>query len=328
MAVVLAMQSCRADPDLVASSYGDLDPGHPPDVLALTGSLHLSDPYAIRVGQRIWIFSTGPGIPTRSSADMLQWQDEGQVFAQNPSWIAPLLPAVTDLWSPALAYFGGKFHLYYAASTFSSNQSCIGHATADTIGQGSPFLDQGQVICSNVSGAVEDFNAIDPSVYVETDGSVWLAFGSWESGIKLIALGADGGPVASPLFPIAMRPPSNAAIQACHLMKWRDFYYLFVSFDGCCSGVDSTHSIHVGRSSSLTGPYLDRDNLDMMDGGGTLVLESNADWKGPGSNMIFTDAGKQYNVYHAFDVSANGAATLRISELAFDNDGWPVSGGP
>jgi arabinan endo-1,5-alpha-L-arabinosidase len=93
-------------------------------------------------------------------------------------------------------------------------------------------------------------------------------------------------------------------------------------------GIDSTHNIRVGRASSLQGPYLDRDGIDMMNGGGTLVLAGDSRWKGPGGNMVLADDGKRYNVYHAYDANSNGASTLRIAELAFDNDGWPMSAGP
>jgi hypothetical protein len=34
-----------------------------------------------------------------------------------------------------------------------------------------------------------------------------------------------------------------------------------------------------------------------------------------------------YNMYHAYATS-NGASQLRISELVWDAEGWPVSGGP
>jgi arabinan endo-1,5-alpha-L-arabinosidase len=36
---------------------------------------------------------------------------------------------------------------------------------------------------------------------------------------------------------------------------------------------------------------------------------------------------RAYNVYHAYSAS-NGAAGLRVAELAWDADGWPISGGP
>jgi arabinan endo-1,5-alpha-L-arabinosidase len=312
----------------VAASYGDFDPNNPPKVLTLSGSTQAGDPSAIRAGARVWLYSTGLGIAVKSSADLQLWQDQDPVFAQNPGWIANVLPAVTDLWAPSIAFFGGLFHLYYAASTYASAQSCIGHATTASIGSGSPFVDQGSIICSNITNVVENFNAIDPSVFFENESTPWLVFGSYDSGIKLIALDADGSRLDAQMYSVAMRSSDNPAIQAPYLMKWQNYYYLFVSFDHCCQGVNSDHSIRVGRATNVLGPYLDRDGIDMMNGGGTLILAGDSRWKGPGSNTVFVDAGKRYNVYHAYDADSNGLSALRVAELSFDNDGWPVSGGP
>jgi arabinan endo-1,5-alpha-L-arabinosidase len=105
------------------------------------------------------------------------------------------------------------------------------------------------------------------------------------------------------------------------------YYYLFVSFGACCQGADSTYNINVGRSESLLGPSVDRDDVPMMNGGGTRVLAAGGDWVGPGHNAIWMEGTRAYNVYHAY-ARSNGASQLRIAELVWDAEGWPVSGGP
>src|SRR5689334_6046243 len=60
----------------------------------------------------------------------------------------------------------------------------------------------------------------------------------------------------------------------------------FLSFDFCCRGADSTYRTVVGRSTSITGPYVDRTGLDLLHGGGTPVVSGNARWRGPGHNAI------------------------------------------
>ncbi len=328
VALFAVATACQGPADVVASAYGDFDPNHPPQILQLSGSLPFHDPTLFHAADRYWIYGSGTGLETKSSADMLDWQAGAPIFGQNPSWIANLVPDVTDLWSPSVAYFGSLYHLYYSASVFGSDQSCIGHATASAIGSGATFDDQGSVICSNVSGQTDDFNAIDPAVFLESDVEPWLVFGSYDSGIKLIQLDASGARLGSQLVALAARSSDNPAIQEPSLFKWRDYYYLFVSFDQCCQGVNSTHNIRVGRSRQLLGPYLDQDGVDMMNGGGTLVLAGDARWPGPGSNMVYEEPGRRVNVYHAYDADNNGVNTLRIAELAFDNDGWPISAGP
>ena len=84
----------------------------------------------------------------------------------------------------------------------------------------------------------------------------------------------------------------------------------------------------VGRAASVQGPYVDRGGTALLAGGGTLLLESNERWRGPGSNAVIAREGKTYNVYHAYDADDAGKAKLRIAELVWDEAGWPVSGGP
>jgi arabinan endo-1,5-alpha-L-arabinosidase len=105
-------------------------------------------------------------------------------------------------------------------------------------------------------------------------------------------------------------------------------YYLFVSWDRCCNGASSTYNVRVGRSTSVTGPYTDKAGVAMARGGGTLVVAGDDRWKGPGHNAVLVSDGLTYNVYHSYDAMNNGRQTLRISELHWDADGWPVSGGP
>ncbi len=323
--VLAVSAACDGHSDLVAASYGEFEPNRPPQAVAMSGTVPFHDPTMFRSSARYWIYGSGQGLEAKSSSDMQLWQTEARVFDQNPSWIANLLPDVTALWSPSVVYFGSQYHLYYSASVYGSNQSCIGHATAKTIQAGTVFDDHSSVICS---AQTDDFNAIDPSVYLKTESEPWLVFGSFNTGIKLIPLDSTGGRLGTQIVALAQRSSDNPAIQEPYIYKWQDYYYLFVSFDQCCQGVNSTHNIRVGRSQELLGPYIDKDGVDMMKGGGTLVLAGNTRWPGPGSNVIFDYGSKRYNVYHAYDADNSGVNTLRIAELAFDNDGWPVSGGP
>ena len=327
LATVVALVACQGPADIVATSAGDYDPAHPPVARPLQGAISVSDPSLFHWQGTYWLFSTGAGITRARSEDLVTFTAEPQVFATNPAWIGQSLPLTTDLWSPHVVAFAGKIHLYYAASTFGSAKSCIGHAT--TVDMDTPFVDQGPVICSNLTTVVDPFNAIDPAVFLEGPAATpWLVFGSYEQGIELIALDQTGARADTQMTTLAARPPSNPAIQAPFLFQWREYYYLFVSFDHCCNDATSPHTLRVGRSKALRGPYVDRDGQRMLDGGGTLLLESDSHFRAPGSNMVFAENGLRLNVYHAYDQTKNGAATLRITPLYFDNDGWPVAASP
>ncbi|AUX40511.1 uncharacterized protein SOCE26_019120 [Sorangium cellulosum] len=304
------------------------DPSSPPEALRLTGHLGTHDPAAIRAGDRYYLFQTGDGIPIKTSSDLLDWRDAGRVFGANPAWLAAQVPGVSNLWAPDISRFGDTYHLYYSASTFGSNRSCIGHATKASLDAEGPWTDRGPALCSNTGGSRDDWNAIDPNVAVDEAGTPWLVFGSFWSGIKMVKLAPSGERADAELHALASRPGAGGALEAPFIVRRCGFYYLFVSFDSCCRGNDSTYKIAVGRSANITGPYVDKEGTAMTSGGGTLLVVGDSRWRGPGHNAVLFAGDRAYNIYHAYNVEANGAPTLRISELVWDSDGWPVSGGP
>jgi arabinan endo-1,5-alpha-L-arabinosidase len=274
------------------------------------------------------LFHTGDGIGAKTSTNLREWKAAPAVFASNPSWIAQEVPGATNLWAPDISFFGGSYHLYYSASTFGSNRSCIGHATREALNAGS-WTDHGSVVCSNPNGGSrDDWNAIDPNVIVDQAGVPWLSFGSFWGGLKLVELDDSGARANDTMTSIAARPSNGGALEAPFIVRRCGYYYLFVSFDTCCQGVDSTYKVMVGRSANVAGPYSDREGRAMMQGGGTPVVAGNTRWRGPGHNAVVFDDSGAYNVYHSYDGNNNGAAMLRISELVWDAEGWPISGGP
>src|SRR6185295_13985439 len=99
------------------------------------------------------------------------------------------------------------------------------------------------------------------------------------------------------------------------------YYYLFASFDYCCRGKNSTYKIVVGRSKSITGPYLDRDRKEMMRGGGTLLLEGAKEWRGPGGQSVLLEGATSLLVFHSYHAQT-GRPALQISMINWV-DGWP-----
>lgn len=296
------------------------DISKPPATLTLSGDLGTHDPSAIFADGVYYLFATGNGISTKTSTNLLDWRGTPDVFSSIPSWVAGKLSGVTNVWAPDISFFNGVYHLYYAVSTFGSNKSCIGHATRESLGSGS-WTDHGAVICSNV-GTSDDFNAIDPNVIVDDDGTPWLDFGSFWSGIKLVKLAADGTRADTTVSSLA----DNKSIEGPYIVHQCGYYYLFVSFGSCC-GSPYDYNIRVGRSSSVAGPYVDKAGTDMMNGGGNLLVQGNGTWTAPGHDAVLVTSQGTYNLYHALDANHQNP-TLRIAELVLDAEGWPVSGGP
>ena len=161
---------------------------------------------------------------------------------------------------------------------------------------------------------------------VAPDGGKWLSFGSFWSGLKMIRLGDDGKRLGSDFYSLSTRP--NTAVEAPFIIRREGYFYMFQSIDSCCRGTASTYKIQVGRATHVMGPYVDRDGTPLLAGGGTLVLEGDERWRGPGHNAIFRTPEGDFNVYHAYDADAGGVPTLRISGLGWTADGWPTSAGP
>jgi arabinan endo-1,5-alpha-L-arabinosidase len=297
--------------------------------LELTGRLRqVHDPVMIKDGETYYLFHTGNGIGVRKSADMLAWVQAfpASVFSRVPDWALEKIPGATNIWAPDVSYFNGKFHIYYSVSTFGSNRSVIGLVTNTTLdfeAEGFEWVDEGLVVES--TGA-ENYNCIDANLIMDAEGIPWLSFGSFWSGIKMRRLDFATGKTSNEdetTYSLAQRFVNDGSVEAPFIVRHGDYYYLFVSFDFCCRGTDSTYHVMVGRSESITGLYLDRDGLEMTRGGGTQVTFPTERWKGPGHCAVYHEAGIDYLVYHSYDAESQGAPTLRIAQITWDEEGWP-----
>jgi arabinan endo-1,5-alpha-L-arabinosidase len=93
----------------------------------------------------------------------------------------------------------------------------------------------------------------------------------------------------------------------------------------CCRGVNGDYKIVVGRSKTVTGPYLDKVGYDMLKGGGTVIaIGDGVKWAAVGHNSVYNFNGKDYLVTHAYSIPDNGASKLVVSELKWDVRGWPI----
>lgn len=317
------LSACAAAPmlDTAASVNarmgGDISPVH--------------DPCIIRQGDAYYLFSTTGSareaaeglIPIRTSRDLAHWERAGHVLAELPEWARRAVPGSAGAWAPDIAYFNGRFHLYYSVSTFGSNHSVIALTSSPTLDPMDPtygWRDDGQVIASSRE---DDFNAIDSNVVRDLDGDWWISWGSFWTGLKIARMDpATGKPADDRIHSIARRP-SPGAVEAPFIITRGDWHYLFASFDLCCRGLESTYVIVVGRSRDVLGPYLDRDGRDMMQGGGSPVLAPSSRFPAFGHNAVLQEPGQDYLVFHAYDRDQEGAPVLRVSAIAWSADGWP-----
>ncbi len=290
----------------------------------LKGDLKVHDPVMIKQGDTYYIFSTGKGVPIKTSKDMITWKNSGNVFATPLNWFKNNIPNQDGaLWAPDVHYRNGKFHLYYSVSGWMNFNSSIGYATNTTLDQSSPlykWVDEGEVISYKNGG--EKVNVIDPNIIVEKNGTVWMLYGSYQGGLRLVQLDAKTGKLQNEHPPLITVTPSLG--EGSYIIKGPQYYYIFASRGICCKGIQSTYQVVMGRSEKIEGPYLNKQGQSWLNNQYTVFLEGNYDEPGRGHNGFFTEKDTTYMVYHAYTRSANGASMLNIRPVYTGADGWPT----
>lgn len=304
----------------------------------LTGQTYpVLDPSMIRQNSTYYAFSTDvvgfPSqghLPIHCSQDEVYWSLCGEVFDSIPKWVREKVPGVLGLWAPDISYFNGEYHIYYNASLLNTNQTVIGLATNPTLDPNDPtyhWTDQGMVL---QSGPTDDFNALDPNILVDSDGEIWMTFGSYWSGIKQRQVDPATGKLMqsnSKRYDLATRPGvPDDAIEGASLVHRGQYYYLFVSVDHCCKSTtaEDNYKQAVGRSTSPHGPFVDESGTPMLKGGGTILLEGNGSWNAPGGGTAYLDPedGDGSLIFHAQNLKDGGTPYVWVKKLNWIND-WP-----
>jgi arabinan endo-1,5-alpha-L-arabinosidase len=293
------------------------------------------DPTLIRAGGWWYDIITGDiatrtYLPIRRSRDLVHWTFLGTVFATAPAWVTAQLGLTPgDFWAPDITFTHGEYRLYYAASSFGTNNSVIGLATNRTLDPGSPdyaWVDHGMVV--RTRAGVDTVNAIDPELAIDSAGNHWLAYGSFWDGIVLRRLDARTGLLSTrdtAVRPIASR--LGASIEAASILRRGGWYYLFVSLDFCCRGIQSDYREVVGRSRSITGPYVDAAGTPMLVGGGSEVLRGYDEFRGTGGGDAYSAGGVELFAHHYYDLFDNGTPKLSVRPISWVG-GWPRLGDP
>ena len=321
-----------------------LFPGIFSNAQELRTDISVHDPVMTRQDSTYYIFCTGNGIAMWSSSDRIHWKAEKPVFAAPSQWALDAIPGFKGhIWAPDISFYNGLYYLFYSVSAFGKNTSAIGVATNTTLHTNDPaykWIDHGKVIQS-IPGKT-NWNAIDPNLITDKDGTPYLVFGSFWDGLKLVKLNKDRLSVAedpnniptiatrrktaSENLPAVDGNPVDAggnAIEAPFIFKHDKYFYLFASIDYCCKGPKSTYKMIIGRSKKLKGPYLDKEGVSMNKGGGSILLAGDTNWYGVGHNGVSTFDGVDYIIFHGYDAADRGISKLRVEKLDWV-DGWPV----
>ena len=302
-----------------------------------TDTVMAHDPVMAYEDGKYYLLATGMGISWATSADLKTWEVQPTPFLKDiPGWTHDSVPGVRNhVWAPDIIQKDGTWWLAYSCSTFGKNTSAIGLMASERLS--GPWRDCGPIVCSREGR--DQWNAIDPNFVVDDKGTPWLTWGSFWDGIQLARLDHSMHLATKPVTiarRVALRDTSKAepnptsrfagrnAIEAPFIFKHDGWYYLFVSWDYCCRGAKSNYRVAVGRSKTVSGPYLDRSGKDMAQGGGTIILEGDKkEYEAAGHCAAYNMNGEDIFICHGYATKQNGAALLVQRRIEWTADGWP-----
>ena len=306
----------------------------------VTSNPMVHDPVMAKEDGVYHIFATGMGIQRMTSKDRKNWQVKAMpVMTVIPKGPRDSVPGFDKhVWAPDIIRWHNKWWLAYSCSTFGKNGSAIGLLSAAKLD--SPIWnDEGCIVASRENR--DNWNAIDPNFVIDDNDTPWMVWGSFWDGIQIVRLDttmhvakgekprtlarryAPGTTTAEP-NPTSAHAGTNA-IEAPFVMKHQGYYYLFVSWDYCCRGSKSNYRVAVGRSKNVDGPYLDKRSNDMLNGGGTVLLEGDKkQYEATGHCAAYSIDGKDIFICHGYSTEMKGAPVLIQREIRWTDDGWPA----
>ena len=254
---------------------------------------------------------------------------------------------LTSTWAPDVEYINGKYYMYYSLTkAFGSNQSAI--ARVESNSPEGPFTNNTILFDSIGADSATDPNCIDPELFYDKDGKLWMVFGSDSAGIFIKELHAEGKNAGLPIrtkeeegYGKLLWKKENGTYGGneegpfVYYNAATDYYYLMTSH----GSLTSTYNMHVARSKKPDGPYVGVDGKDVAENGanGNLVSgnykfdrsgNSGSPYGALGHNSVIKDKdGKYYIVYHVRRANESGVVAgghnLYVSQIYFNEEGWP-----
>ena len=227
--------------------------------------------------------------------------------------------------APDVIRIGDRYYVAYASKgggMSGGHAGAINTMWSKTLDPKSPdfgFKDNSVVASTD---GVEDADAIDPS-FLFAEGHLWLTYGTYFGYIRLVELDPKTGKR------IPGNKPVDIAIdmEATDMMYRDGWYYLLGTHGTCCDGPNSSYNIRVGRARKVTGPFVDNMGIELLKGGGKLVVGAEGRNIGPGhfGLMDLGDGVQKFSMHYEADMNRSGRSVLDIRPLLW-RDGWPVAG--
>ncbi|WP_374956486.1 glycoside hydrolase family 43 protein [Orenia metallireducens] len=336
-----------------------------------SNGVSVHDPSVIKADSTYWVF--GSHLASAYSKDLINWEQYSDHVHDNN----PLIPNVTEelsegldwaqtetLWAPDVIQLeDGRYYMYYNMCEGGSPRSALGLAVADNV-EG-PYQDKGIFLKSGMwdetseDGTIYDAtihpNTVDPDVFFDKEGKLWMVYGSYSGGIFILELDpATGKPHADQGYGKKLLGGNHSRIEAPYVLysPESDYYYLFLSYGGLAA--DGGYNIRVARSKNPDGPYYDAKGQEMIDAHGPAgtsfddeaiepygiklmgnfvflkeEMEPATDHLGyvsPGHNSAYynQESGKHYIFFHTRFPGQGEAHQVRVHQMFINSDGWPV----
>lgn len=203
-------------------------------------------------------------------------------------------------------------------------------------------------------------NAIDPTLFYDKDGKLWMTYGSWSGGIFLLEVdpatgqpiypGKDGttadGRIIDRYFGTKISGGNYKSGEGPYIAydQTTGYYYLYVTYGGLAA--DGGYNMRLFRSVNPDGPYKDAAGQNAVlstDGdhsniGNKLIgnflfsnLNGEADFPvygyvSSGHNSVFYDEeqGKLFNFFHTRFPMRGETHEVRVHQMFMNEDAWPV----
>lgn len=365
----LALALCVATP-----AAGFFPPDPPREVAGFT-NVSVHDPSLIPLGDEYYVF--GSHLASASTSDWQHWTQittDTTVTGGNA-----LVPNPAAEFAEAIGYVGenqaffapdvirlpdGRFYYYYCIGRLDLPRAALGLAIADDID--GPYVDQGVILRSgqfgqpSEDGTIYDAtvhpNAIDPDVFYDDGGRLWMVYGSYSGGIFILEMDETTGlPFPGQGYGNKLTGGNHARIEGAYVVYSPEsrYYYLFLSFGGLAA--DGGYNIRVGRSRNPDGPYFDAAGNNLLEAAGrpgTIFDDESIEpygvklmgnWQfqpatgepiqdatgyvSPGHNSAYydPDSGKYFLVFHTRFVGRGEAHEVRVHQMYLNDDDWLVA---
>lgn len=206
-------------------------------------------------------------------------------------------------------------------------------------------------------------HTIDPAVFYDEEGKLWLVYGSWSGGIWMLELnettglrdydvtypstnGTSNGVTSDPYFGTKVAGGYYVSGEGPYIEHIGNYYYLFVSY-GFYSP-NGGYEMRVFRSDNPNGPYKDAMNRSAIFSGWVKNYGAGTDTRGEkllgaynkwglmttgecaqGHNSIIAaEDGRTYLIYHTKFNDGNpdaGFHAVRVHQVFQNKQGWLVA---